>query len=119
MCFLVSISFSAERLGFWGCTYHGVSVLRAKACKPGCLRCCASSVAGMNASFAVQAYRTWLGFYKGFMKLCRWNPEQLVQAANRYAASLGESCPPHLLAAAAACVRCCAPPAAWAVCKSL
>lgn len=36
-----------------------------------------------------QAYRTWLGFYKGFMKLCRWNPEQLVQAANRYAGTLG------------------------------
>lgn len=45
---------------------------------------------------ALQAYRTWLGFYKGSMKLCRWNAEQLVQAANRYAASLGElltNCP--------------------------
>ena len=39
----------------------------------------------------MQAYRTWLGFYKGSMKLCRWNSEQLVQAANRYAVSLGES----------------------------
>jgi len=38
----------------------------------------------------MQAYRTWLGFYKGSMKLCRWNPEKLVQAANKYAASLGE-----------------------------
>ena len=37
----------------------------------------------------MQAYRTWLGFYKGFMKLCRWNPEQLVQVANRYAGTLG------------------------------
>ena len=111
----VSISFCAERLGFWGCAYHGVSVLHMKACKPGC----ASSVAGTNAPSAAQAYRTWLGFYKGFMKLCRWNSEQLVQAANRYAASLGESCSPHLPAVAAACVRCCAPPAAWAVCKWL
>ena len=38
----------------------------------------------------MQAYRTWLGFYKGSMKLCRWNAEQLVQAANRYAVTLGE-----------------------------
>jgi hypothetical protein len=36
-----------------------------------------------------QAYRTWLGFYKGFCKLCKWDPTRLVQAANHYAATLG------------------------------
>jgi len=44
----------------------------------------------------MQAYRTWLGFYKGSMKLCRWNPEKLVQAANKYAASLGELLNPSI-----------------------
>ena len=50
--------------------------------------CLLGLVADKNAT--LQAYRTWLGFYKGSMKLCRWNAEQLVQAANRYAVTLGE-----------------------------
>ena len=49
--------------------------------------CCRAALTGPVCD--MQAYRTWLGFYKGFMKLCRWNPEQLVQAANRYAGTLG------------------------------
>ena len=49
--------------------------------------CCRVVLTGPVSS--MQAYRTWLGFYKGFMKLCRWNSEQLVQAANRYAGTLG------------------------------
>ena len=37
----------------------------------------------------LQAYRTWLGFYKGFCKLCGWDNAGVVAAANHYAEVLG------------------------------
>ena len=37
----------------------------------------------------LQAYRTWLGFYKGFCKLCGWDNAGVVAAANHYAQVLG------------------------------
>lgn len=43
----------------------------------------------VGARFIWQAYRTWLGFYKGFLKMCKWTPERLVQTANLFAATLG------------------------------
>ena len=39
----------------------------------------------------LQAYRTWLGFYKGFCKLCGWDNAGVVAAANHYAKVLGEA----------------------------
>ena len=42
----------------------------------------------------VQAYRTWLGFYKGFCKTCGWDNAGVVAAANHYAQVLGMvACP--------------------------
>jgi ATP-dependent RNA helicase MSS116 len=47
------------------------------------------ALARVDYETKAQAYRTWLGFYKGFCKMCGWTPADLVAAANRYAASLG------------------------------
>ena len=36
------------------------------------------------------AYRTWLGFYKGFAGKLGWSPEELVQCANFFSQTIGE-----------------------------
>ena len=35
-----------------------------------------------------QAYRTWLGFYKGYLRALRWTPERLVAEATRFSVAL-------------------------------
>ncbi|CAL8464262.1 g3797 [Coccomyxa elongata] len=55
-----------------------------------------AGLAAVQYESKAQAYRTWLGFYKGFLKMCKWTPERLVQAANQYAATLGCSGPPPI-----------------------
>jgi hypothetical protein len=43
----------------------------------------------------MQAYRTWLGFYKGFLKQMKWDAARLVQEGTRYSAILGVGPLPH------------------------
>ncbi len=47
------------------------------------------------------AYRTWLGFYKGFAGKLGWSPEELVQQANYFATDIigALSCPAGKLVA--------------------
>lgn len=43
---------------------------------------------GVSADTKASAYRTWLGFYKGFAGKLGWQPEELVQQANYFATDI-------------------------------
>ncbi len=61
----------------------------------------AAGLARVDAETKAQAYRTWLGFYKGYVKACGWGLPELVQQANHFARVIGAAPP-----AAAACMPC-------------
>lgn len=51
---------------------------------------------GALADRVAQAYSSWLGFYNGQLRACRWTPEQLVAETNAFFATLGAPEPPRL-----------------------
>ncbi len=47
---------------------------------------------GVSEDTKAAAYRTWLGFMKGFAGKLGWSAEELVQQANFFSTTIGAPC---------------------------